>query len=99
MHKKAEELGILYQYNGSTYAGSYLNENVVYPDYNSPCISTFINELYTFITQYVTIPIDGLVLKDNWPADDSYSMNGSDFKYFTKVRKLYRYDEWNSTVN
>lgn len=85
LHKEAEKLGILYQYNGTAYLGSYLNEDVVYPDYLSKEIDRFLNELYKLIAQYITIPIDGLVLKDNWPYDDNFIMNGTDFKYFTEV--------------
>lgn len=86
LHAEAEKLGILYHYNGTTYTGLYLNEDVVYPDYSSPQIAKFIDQLYSLITQYITVPIDGLLLKDNWPSDEKFHMNGTDFKYFTKVR-------------
>lgn len=92
LHTEAKNLNILYDYNGTTYTGLYLNEDVVYPDYSKPEISKFIDLLYRLITQYITIPIDGLILKDNWPSDENFHMNGSDFEYFTKVSTLYLFD-------
>lgn len=85
----ADKLGILYQYNGTTHIGSYLDHDVVYPDYSSTNINKFITEMEKLIALYVTVPIDGLILSDNWPVDDSFRMNGTDFKYFTEVRTRY----------
>lgn len=82
---EAEKLNILFKYNDTIHIGSYLDQDVVYPDYSSMNISKFIQELYNLISKYVPDPIDGLILKDNWPSDNNFRMNGTDFKYFTVV--------------
>lgn len=88
LHIEAEKLNLLYQYNGTSYVGIYMNQYVVYPDYSHPNITTFIKILDQFVTKYVTEPIHGFILVDNWPYDTFFHMNGSDFTYFTEVITL-----------
>ncbi|KAJ8921288.1 hypothetical protein NQ315_013762 [Exocentrus adspersus] len=79
------ELDLLLKYNNSIYTGRYMNEAVVYPDYKDENSQLYIEELMALLNEYVDKnDISGLVLYDNWPVNENYSMSNSEFPYLSK---------------
>ncbi|CAG9814818.1 unnamed protein product [Phaedon cochleariae] len=103
LYSKAASLDLLYRRtNGTIYTGRYRGATVAYPDFSHSGIHEYLSEFNNFISNYFHINIDGFVLKDNWPIDESYVMkDNSTFPYFTEeMQEAMSYTiPWNATVN
>lgn len=84
------ELDVLYKKNsGETFNGSYYGKQVAFPDFTHPSVREFYSR---FIENLPTHNIDGIVLIDNWPGEDSFEMNqNGSFPHLSEVRFLIVY--------
>lgn len=69
---------------GKILNGSYFKEEVSYPDFTHDSINSWIEELGTALP---VSRLDGFVLRDNWPVEESYVLSDdtSKFPYITEV--------------
>ncbi|KAG5893095.1 hypothetical protein JTB14_024296 [Gonioctena quinquepunctata] len=101
LYEAASKLGLLYKYNNSLYTGTYLKENVSYPDYSTSSIQMYMEKFDNFIKKYIPIDIDGYILNDNWPVEETYKMDkNTSFPYFPEIfQEAMSYTiPWNATT-
>ncbi|XP_056637318.1 lysosomal alpha-glucosidase-like [Diorhabda sublineata] len=101
LYYKAKDLGILYNYNETTYKGKYLRQNVSFPDYSHENISKYIEYFDQFIEEHVNGSVDGFILSENWPKDEGFHMDNESLPYITKkFQDAMSYTlQWNATTN
>ncbi|CAG9831316.1 unnamed protein product [Diabrotica balteata] len=101
-YNSASSLDLLYTYlNKTIYQGKYLDQDVFYIDYSHDNIQKYMEVFGTFLEDFFNKTIDGLVLTDNWPANEEFKMDDVSFPYFTKsLQDAMSYTiQWNTTAN
>uniref|UniRef100_A0A6P7EZQ0 Probable maltase-glucoamylase 2 isoform X1 n=1 Tax=Diabrotica virgifera virgifera TaxID=50390 RepID=A0A6P7EZQ0_DIAVI len=101
-YNNASSLDLLYTYlNKTIYQGKYLDQDVSYIDYSHENIQKYMEVFGTFLEDFFNHTIDGLVLTDNWPANEEFKMDNDSFPYFTKaLQDAMSYTiQWNTTAN
>ncbi|KAF2887539.1 hypothetical protein ILUMI_18634, partial [Ignelater luminosus] len=79
LYEKAVKLNVLYKDKaGEILNGSYLKEEVSYPDFTHDSISGWIEELRKALP---VSRLDGFVLRDNWPVEENYVFTDDQRKF------------------
>lgn len=83
MHNEALKLDILYKTaEGETLFGQYLENTVSYPDFSNPDVKSWVTGV---LSAYPMAKAHGFVLKDNWPVEEKYLLDDTNFSYMTTV--------------